>query len=230
VKLLALDAATEQCSVALRIDAHCISRSVVTPRGHAELILPMIDEVLDEAGLKLNQLDAIAFGRGPGAFTGVRIAIGVVQGLAFACDLPVIGISNLAAVAQRCPVITGEILVCMDARMNEVYWGRFKFADDGLVTSTSDEQVSSPETVIALTASVTPAFAMTIGTGLSAYPALREHFRKISSDATALPHAVEIAKLGERDFERGLAVDAAHAQPVYLRDQVTHVKPASTVS
>ena len=225
MKLLAIDTATEQCSVALCVDDRCITRGVVIPRGHAELILPMIKEVLDEAGINLKQLDAIAFGRGPGAFTGVRIAIGVVQGLAFACDLPVIGISNLAAVAQQSPVVDGELLVCMDARMNEVYWGHFRFDDGALVVAAGDEQVTAPEVVIDAARADGNEPTQALGTGFNAYPVLREYFSRRPINETALPHAKEIARLAMRDFKLGLAVDAAHAQPVYLRDRVTHTHP-----
>ncbi len=222
MKLLAIDTATEQCSVALCIDQACITRSVQTARGHADMILPMIQEVLVESGLTMNQLDAIGFGRGPGGFTGVRIAVGVVQGLAFACDIPVVGVSNLAAVGQQAPS-GNEILVCMDARMNEVYWGSFRFAEDGLVVPTSIEQVSAPEKVIELFRNDQRISAAALGTGFLAYPALHEYFHKSVIDNAALPRAIDIAKLAIRDFNLGLAVTAAEAQPVYIRDQVAHV-------
>lgn len=225
MKLLAIDTATEQCSVALLLDTHCITRCVRTPRAHAELILPMIQEVLMEAGIVMTQLDVIGFGRGPGAFTGVRIAIGVVQGLAFACDLPVVGVSDLAAVAQQLAPVEGEVLVCMDARMNEVYWGLFKYAADGLVVSSSIEQVTAPERVIQFVDEEQRMPAYVIGTGVDAYPVLREHFSQVHIHGDALPRAAEIAALAARDFYQGLAVTAAEAQPVYLRDQVTHVNP-----
>lgn len=223
MKLLAIDTATEQCSVALRYEGQCIERCVPTPRGHSELVLPMVQEVLTEANLSLQQLDAIAFGRGPGAFTGVRIAIGVAQGLAYACDLPVVPISNLAAVAQQAATTQGDILVCMDARMGEVYWGVFRVGNDGLVRSVSVERVSAPEQVV-LTSEFDPRAAL--GTGLRAYPVLRERFAALSVNDGALPSAAEIAVLAERDFAHGLALSAAAARPVYLRDQVTHVKSA----
>jgi len=223
LKILAIDTATEQCSVALKVGDHSITRGTVTPRGHADLILPMIQDVLDEAGITLKQMDVLAFGRGPGAFTGVRIAVGVIQGLGFASDLPVIGISNLAAVAQQSARGHAEILVCMDARMGEVYWGRFQSNDDGPVTSLSVEQVSAPERVIESQRhdKWTPVIA--VGTGFGAYPALLHHFAGCELNATALPHAREIALLASRDYRLGLAVQAAQAQPIYLRDQVTHV-------
>src|ERR1700754_1376826 len=121
MKILAIDTATERCSVALRIDGAVIERSVDTPRGHADLILPMLGELLAEGGVTLKQLDGVAYGRGPGGFTGVRIAVGVVQGLAFGADLLTAGVSNLAAVAQQVAKPGGRLLVCMDARMGEGY-------------------------------------------------------------------------------------------------------------
>lgn len=229
MKLLAIDTATEQCSVALLIDDRCITRCVRMPRGHAELILPMIQEVLAEAGITIKQVDVIGFGRGPGAFTGVRIAVGVVQGLAFACDIPVIGISNLAAVAQQVISSQGEILVCMDARMAEVYWGMFKSVD-GLVVASSVEQVSKPEQVIQYINDTKQTPAIALGTGFDAYPVLSEHFQDRVADAGALPRAEEIALLAAHDFKLGRMVSAAEAQPVYLRDQVTNVNASRGVS
>lgn len=223
MKLLAIDTATEQCSVALRDAGRSIARCVPTPRGHTELILPMVQEVLTEAGLTLSQLDAIAFGRGPGAFTGVRIAIGVAQGLAYGSGLPLVPISNLAAVAQRAGGSATHILVCMDARMGEVYWAVFGTDEQGLVIPLSEERVSAPEEVV-VSSELTPQIGL--GTGFRAYPILRERFAALAIDDQALPRAAEIAMLAERDFGRGLAVNAMAAEPVYLRDRVTHVKSA----
>src|SRR5690606_41346453 len=125
--LLALDTATEACSVALLHEGRVLSRYEVAPRLHAQRLLPMVQEVLDEAGIAIAALDAIAFGRGPGAFTGVRIAIGVVQGLAFALDRPVLPVSNLAVLAQRAHRESGasQVAAAIDARMDEIYWGCF---------------------------------------------------------------------------------------------------------
>jgi len=226
LKKLAIDTATEQCSVALRIDDATLTRGVVTPRGHADLVLPMVQEVLTEAGLTLQQMDVLAFGRGPGAFTGVRIAIGVIQGLAFAADLPVIGVSNLAAVAQQASINGAEILVCMDARMGEVYWGRFQL-EAGFVTPLSTEQVSAPERVIESHRNENWMPKIAAGTGFGAYPLLAQHFAGCELNATSLPHAREVALLASRDYQLGLAVSPEQAQPVYLRDQVTHVAAAS---
>jgi tRNA threonylcarbamoyladenosine biosynthesis protein TsaB len=223
LKLLAIDTATEQCSVALLIDAHCVERCVPTPRGHTELVLPMVQEVLSESGLSLQQLDAIAFGRGPGAFTGVRIAIGVAQGLAYALGVPVLPVSNLAAVAQQAAAqlnVGEQVLVCMDARMGEIYMGVFALAADGLMVAVGAEQLLPPGQLRLDTAQV----RVGLGTGFRAYPLLREQCAALRLDDSALPRAREIAQLAARDHAAGLAVSPEQALPVYLRDQVVHVK------
>lgn len=220
VNLLAIDTATEQCSVALTDGAQCIERCVQTPRGHADLVLPMVQEVMAEAGLSFAQLNAIAFGRGPGAFTGVRIAIGVAQGLAFASGLPLLPVSDLAAVAQQAVVPVGAgILVCMDARMGEVYTGLFVREVDGLMQAHGIERVCRPEQV-----DVLDELAVGLGTGFRAYPVLRERYAGLTLIDDALPRASHIARLAVRDWDAGLAVSAELAAPVYLRDQVVHVK------
>src|SRR5690554_5815499 len=126
--LLALDTATEACSAALLHEGRVFHCAEVVPREHAQRLLPMIESLLQQAQIQLEQVDALVFGRGPGAFTGVRIATGMVQGLAFATGKPVIGISNLAALAQRAYREHGATQVCaaIDARMDEVYWGCYQ--------------------------------------------------------------------------------------------------------
>lgn len=150
MKILALDTATEACSAALLIDGRIIAREVETERGHGERILSMVDEVLTEGGLALAALDAIAFGRGPGGFTGVRLAASVTQGLAFAVERPVVPVSDLAAVAQRVldlePGID-RVIVCNDARMHEVYWACFERDPAGFAALVGDERVGAPGTV-----------------------------------------------------------------------------------
>jgi tRNA threonylcarbamoyladenosine biosynthesis protein TsaB len=218
MKLLAIDTATERCSVALLVDERIFAREAQTPRGHADLVLPMVDEVLAESGLALRQLDGLAYGRGPGAFTGVRIAVGVAQGLAYGAQLATVGISDLAAVAQQFAGSGARILVCMDARMNEVYWGRFETAPDGLVTAVASERVDRPEAVAAEDATV---FA---GTGFGAYPQLAAGRQSSSVHAAVLPHAREIARLAAAELRAGRGQPPDSAQPVYLRDQVATVK------
>lgn len=217
MKLLALDTATERCSVALWMDGEVIVRDTVTPRGHAELILPMIDAVLREGAVKLRDLDALAYGRGPGAFTGVRIAIGVVQGLAYGAGRPVVGISDLAAVAQA---QRGAVLVCMDARMSEVYWCSYAPDATGLMQPLGEERLSRPEAIAVLSEQVD----IVAGTALAAYPQLASRYDGIAQDPHALPHAREIARLAVRDVLAGRVHRAEDAMPVYLRDQVVAVQ------
>lgn len=149
MKILALDSATESCSAALFIDGRVITREKRLERGHAGHILAMADEVLGEAGVALATLSAIAFGRGPGAFTGVRLAASVTQGLAFGAGLPVVPVSDLRALAQRVlgsdPDVA-RVLACTDARMREVYWGCFE-RRDGLAAPLGDERLSKPDAV-----------------------------------------------------------------------------------
>jgi tRNA threonylcarbamoyladenosine biosynthesis protein TsaB len=217
MKLLAIDTATERCSVALLVDDRVIERATDTPRGHADLVLPMVDDVLSEAGLSLRQLDGLAYGRGPGAFTGVRIAVGVAQGLAYGAQLATVGISDLAAVAQQFAVAGARILVCMDARMNEVYWCRFTTMSGGLVQPQTPERVDRPDAVVPADATV---FA---GTGFGAHPQLAAG-HAVAVHAAALPHAREIARLAVAELVAGRGEPPDRAQPVYLRDQVATVK------
>jgi tRNA threonylcarbamoyladenosine biosynthesis protein TsaB len=218
MKLLAIDTATERCSVALLVDGRLTERATETPRGHADLVLPMVSEVLAEGGLTLQQLDGLAYGRGPGAFTGVRIAVGVAQGLAYGAQLATVGISNLAAVAQQFGVPGAKILVCMDARMNEVYWCRFEGTPDGLVRPTATERVDRPDAVEAEDATVF------VGTGFGAYPQLAGGRPDSAVHSTVLPHAREIARLAAEELRAGGGEPPERAQPVYLRDQVATVK------
>lgn len=219
-KLLAIDTATERCSVAARIEGAWFERSVDTPRGHADIVLAMIDEVLRESGTRPRDLAGVAYGRGPGGFTGVRIAIGVVQGFAFGAGLPTVGISNLAAVAQQVAGTGERVLVCMDARMQEVYWGLFCHDPaSGRVESAGAEYVSAPSGV-----NVDPSQVdAVVGTALPAYTALTERYAA-ARKVVALPRARDILLLAERELLAGRGRPASDAQPVYLRDQVAFVK------
>lgn len=219
MNLLAIDTATEQCSVAVRLDGRVFEHRVLTPRGHAEMLLPMVDKVMAEAGCALSDLDGLAFGRGPGAFTGVRIAVGAIQGISLGSGLPVVGISTLAAVAQQFATAGGAVLVCMDARMNEVYWGIYARQGNGTLALHGAEHVGAPESV----SLDGQAVVMGVGTGFQAYSLLKERFPGLRIDDAALPRASDIAFLGEMALQRGEGVRASEAQPVYLRDQVAWV-------
>ena len=219
--LLALDTATEACSVALLHDGKVLSHYDVIPRMHAQRLLPMIKQLLADAGVPLSALDAIAFGRGPGAFTGVRIAIGVVQGLAFALERPVLPVSNLAVLAQRALREHGAVQVAaaIDARMDEVYWGCYR-AIDGEMRLAGSEAVLPPQ-VAALPADASGDW---FGAGTGWGYGERIGVSLCGQNAAMLPHAEDLLTLARFAWERGEAVPADQAQPVYLRDKVATPK------
>ena len=219
--LLALDTATEACSVALLHDGKVTSHYEVAPRLHAQKLLPMIKQLLADAGVALNALDAIAFGRGPGAFTGVRIAIGVVQGLAFALDRPVLPVSNLAALAQGALRTRGaqQVAAAIDARMEEIYWGCYQ-ASAGEMRLVGREAVLPPEAVALPEGSGGEWFGA--GTGWSYGERLA--MPVAASDPSLLPDALDILSLAGYAWARGEAIAADLALPVYLRDNVATPK------
>ncbi|MFO7639918.1 MAG: tRNA (adenosine(37)-N6)-threonylcarbamoyltransferase complex dimerization subunit type 1 TsaB [Candidatus Competibacteraceae bacterium] len=222
MKLLALETATEACSAAVWVDGAVLERYELAPRRHAALILPMIDSVLAEAGLRAIQLDAIAFGRGPGAFTGVRIAVGIVQGIAFAADLPVVPVSTLAALALGAARETGQtrIAAALDARMGEVYWGCY-------ASSGADAELLGEEWVIPpATVSAPPGEWFGAGSGWATYGALLSRRLTVGGWLSeCYPHAGDVARLAADPRRRGDWMDAERALPVYLRNQVV-AKPA----
>lgn len=219
--LLALDTATEACSVALLHDGQRYSRYEVIPRLHAQRLLPMVQEVIAEAGITLAAVDAIAFGRGPGAFTGVRIAAGVMQGLAFALDKPVLPVSSLAMLAQRAWRERGvtRVAAAIDARMNEVYWGCYRL-EEGEMRLAGAEAVLAPERVELPRVASGDWF----GAGTGWDYAERLAVPVSGHDASLLPHAEDMLSLAEFAWQRGEAIEASLAQPVYLRDNVATPK------
>ncbi|MHB8813622.1 MAG: tRNA (adenosine(37)-N6)-threonylcarbamoyltransferase complex dimerization subunit type 1 TsaB [Steroidobacteraceae bacterium] len=227
MRLLALDTATEGCSAALLIEDRMLTREEELARGHAERILPMVDELLAEAGIGLSGLDAIAFGRGPGSFTGVRLAASVTQGLAFGAGLGVVAISDLSALAQRVFDEDGSVtrsLVCNDARMQEVYWGCFERGSDGLAIARGPERVDPPQSVAPPPAWLS---AAGLGRGFSAYPALRALPGVVVRGDwdRLLPRAAEVARLAVPELTAGRLLDPDAAVPVYLRDDVARPPP-----
>jgi tRNA threonylcarbamoyladenosine biosynthesis protein TsaB len=220
MKILALDTATEACSVALGIGERCIERYVELERGHAEQLLPMIDAVLAEGGIGLGSLDAIAFGRGPGGFTGVRLAASVAQGLAFGAEVGVVPISDLAAVAQRVVQLDSavhRVLVANDARMREVYWSLFEAG--GPLRATGSEHVSASSEVALPEVGGTWAAA---GRGLRAWPDLAKRCSEAGAMlyADLLPRASEVLTLARPAVAARQVLDPADALPVYVRDRV----------
>ena len=217
MKLLAFETATEACSVAIYVDGDVRERFELAPRRHAELSLPWAEQLLAEAGIAKSQLDAIAIGRGPGAFTGVRLAIAIAQGIALALDRPIVPVSTLAALAMQSD---GErILASIDARMGEVYSAAFARDGDDLVALTT-ETVGAPDAV------VMPADAHAwhgVGTGFGAGEGALQHRLGpglSAVDATALPHAADVARLAALAFARGEALAPERVEPAYLRDNV----------
>ncbi|HKC16093.1 MAG TPA: tRNA (adenosine(37)-N6)-threonylcarbamoyltransferase complex dimerization subunit type 1 TsaB [Steroidobacteraceae bacterium] len=227
MKLLALDTATECCSVALWQDGEVQIRERKAERGHGAHILNMIDEALATAGWSLGSLDAIAFGRGPGAFTGLRLAASLTQGLAYAAGLPVIPVSDLRALAQQAltiPQPPARTLACLDARMGELYWAGFDCVG-GYARAATAEAVAGPEAVIAAARLwLDGRSAAGAGPGYLAHPQLASGFSPPLQPILAqlAPHAREIARLAAHDG-LALAVPAEQALPVYLRDNVALV-------
>lgn len=230
MKLLAFELSTEACSVALWVDGDVRERHEIAPRRHAELALPWADALLAEAGLAKSQLDAIAVGRGPGAFTGVRLGISIAQGIALALDLPALPVSTLAALAMRSlplPEHSGagqRVLAAIDARMQEVYAAAYVFdaGDDGLLVprALDAERVQPPD---AVTLPDDGDGWLGVGTGFAAQAgALHERLgaRLHAVDAEALPHAGDVARLAHGAWRRGDAVAPDLLEPAYLRNNV----------
>lgn len=223
-RILAIDTVTEGCSAALLQGDEVLEQFEITPRGHTQRILPMVDALLAEAGCSLQQIDAIAFDRGPGSFTGLRITAGVVQGLAYGADRPVIPISSLAALASAHYRKSGalKILAAIDARMQEVYWGIYQIDETGCPQRQGEEQVLAPEALPDV-----EGVWSGVGSGWAAYgDLLKDRFtgQVEQIDGEALPQAGEIARLALTELRAGKVLPPEKAQPVYLRNQVVHQK------
>jgi len=225
MNLLVIDTATEACSVALEVKGLVFSRFEICPQQHSQRILPLVDEVLKEARVKLSELDYLAFGRGPGSFTGVRIATGILQGLALGTGLPVVGISTLAAMAQQAIAQHtlaqehgAQITCAIDARMSEVYFARY-VNESGLARLLDQEQVLPPDEALAFIER-----SVGVGTGWQAYPQLNEPALVAVAADILYPNALFMLPLAKQAFANGEACEAEQIQPVYLRDKVTWKK------
>lgn len=220
MKLLAVETSTQACSAALWIDGEVYERFEIAPREHTKIILPMIDHLMSEAELLPNQLDALAFSRGPGSFTGVRIATGVIQGIAYGADLPVVPVSTLAAIAHHFFKHSNEqvAFTAMDARMDEIFWAVYQKNELGFPRLLGNEAVTPAEQI------VFPSLkGYGVGSGWEVYQATLSE--KIGSylngmDANHLPRAGAVAELGAHGTTNGLIVPVEKAIPVYLRDKV----------
>ncbi len=220
MNILAIETATDACSAALYCNGEINELFELAPREHTRIILPMIEQLLSSSTLSLQQIDYFAFGRGPGAFTGVRIATGVIQGLAYAVDRQVLPVSTLAALAygtyrrrqhQR-------ILVAMDARMGEVYWGGYAVDDKGEIELGLAEEVIAPKNI------TMPEEKLWIGCGNGWECYDLDRSALISLDDNLYPHAQDIARIAAQYAVEGRGVNAAEALPVYLRDNVAKKK------
>jgi len=222
MKLLVLDTSTEYCSAALWLDGQIRARRVLAGQGHSSLLLPMVDALLRESDIRLRQLDCIAYGAGPGSFTGLRIACAVTQGLAFGADLPVVGVSTLESIAGQ----TGadKVLAVLDARMAEVYWAAYQRESSHPDKHQGWRAICEP--ALALPESVdVPDGNDWVGAG-NGFAALGEVLRPrlearlARIDDTLMPDAAAMAPFAVRAFEQGGGMDAALAAPIYLRDKV----------
>jgi tRNA threonylcarbamoyladenosine biosynthesis protein TsaB len=221
IRLLAIETATAACSAALYLDGEIAERHALAPRQHAALVLPMIESLLVEADLKPGQLDAIAFGRGPGSFTGVRIAASVVQGIALGAGLPVIAVSTLAALAAGTIRETGAqgVLVALDARMEEVYWGVYQGVAKRFPVLVGKEAVCKPEAVDLPSGGVW----IGAGSGWDSYGITlveRAGDRVVRLLPDLEPRALDIAGLAVDKFGRKEVLAPDAAIPIYLRDNV----------
>lgn len=226
LRILAIDTATESCSVAVWNEGVVASRFEISPREHTQKILPMVKSALEEANLTLQSLDVLAFGRGPGSFTGVRIGVGVAQGIALGAELPMIGISSLATMAEGVFRTTGikQVLVAIDARMGEIYCAQYQRNDEGIWLGEETEAVMKPEHFVEALQSTTGTWAMA-GTGWQAYPELKEGllFTVVETDIT-LPARQDMLPLAVVAWHEGKATRVEEAEPVYLRNEVTWKK------
>ena len=214
--ILAVETSTELASVALLQNDRLLAREASQVQTHSQSLLPMVQALLADAGIRLADCDAIAFGAGPGSFTGVRTACGVVQGLAFGAGLPVVSVGTLDAMAEACREKTGalDVLCVLDARMGEVYWAQFRHGAGGWQTVVAP-RLSSP-------AEVAPGGpVLACGNGLAAYAdAFSGRDFMAGAAAGIMPHAAQIAALARLAVARGDTLEASAAQPVYLRNKV----------
>jgi tRNA threonylcarbamoyladenosine biosynthesis protein TsaB len=216
--ILAIETSSELASCALLLDATVLSREAGGVRTHSQSVLPMVQDLLREAGIALADVAAIAFGAGPGSFTGVRTACGVAQGLAFGAGLPVVPLVTLEAMAEACRARSGasEVLAVLDARMGEVYWAQYRYAG-GAWQVVREPALSGPDAV-----QPTPVDGLAAcGNGFAAYPdAFAGKAFAQDADTSVVPHARDMAPLGAAALAAGRGVAASQAQPLYLRNKV----------
>jgi len=223
LNILAIDTATEACSVALETKTGIVSRFEVCPQEHSRKLLPMVKEVLQQASLSLNDLDALAVGAGPGSFTGVRIAMGMIQGLAFGATLPIVKVSTLQAMAQQTAKQENcsEVVALIDARMSEVYFGHYMANEQGILQLQGEELVIPPEELLAGPLAGLNNYGLA-GTGWQAYEALKSKMEKPVS--VLYPSAEFMLPKAKQLWQSGECYQPANVEPTYLRDKVTWKK------
>lgn len=218
-KILAIETSTDACSVALHNGNKIIDRFAIAPQQHTKIILPMIQELLTETKLTLKQLDAIAFGCGPGSFTGARLAASITQGIALGANLPVLQISSLRALAQETLVELGKtkVYVAQDARMQEIYWGEYQVDPNGIMQAITPDQLMSPMQIKNI---VNYDFAC-VGQAWKIYrDILSERCNMYQIEFKIYPQAKYLAQIAASDFAKGLAVSPEEALPTYLRENI----------
>lgn len=236
MNILYIDSATEACTAAVWMNGAVLAAFELAPRAHTNRLLPMAEELLSEAGITYDQLDLVAFGRGPGSFTGVRIATACAQGMALGLGIPILGVSSLATLAQADAKKAqkdgnGIIHAALDARMGEVYYNRYRVDESGIVTPAGEERVTSPDLILAELATDAHRFEaeFATGSGFARYPALLTARPWKSRSPDAFPdarHAIELAAATPASQWQ----DPADATPIYLRNNVAQVKEAGQVT
>ncbi|WP_286269341.1 tRNA (adenosine(37)-N6)-threonylcarbamoyltransferase complex dimerization subunit type 1 TsaB [Thalassotalea hakodatensis] len=226
LNLIAIDTSTEGCSVALSWQGQLIEQFELCPQSHSTILLPMIDAALKQADCSLQQLDGLVFGQGPGSFTGVRIGVGVAQGLAFSAELPVVGVSTLQAMAQQAleQHKKTEVIAAIDARMSEIYLSAYRADEQGIMQPIVDETVIAPNKAADYLKQAFNA-PYGVGTGWQTY---QDSLAPLAGNAENIeilfPNAAAMLTLASVQFQAGNAVAAEQAQPVYVRDTVSWKK------
>lgn len=228
LNILCVDTSTEACSVAVLkqndIEQVIKDSFMLAPREHTTKILPTVESVLAEAQLTIKDIDVVAYGRGPGSFTGVRIGISIAQGLAFGLEKPMVGVSTLQAMAQQAYKTqqVSDVYAAIDARMGEVYYAHYQLVGD-LMTLQNEEVVIKPADILTLELTVIEKAAL-VGTGWKVYPELLDYFSVATLLDIEFPSSYYMLEQVIADMQQGLAVQPEIATPVYLRDKVTWKK------
>jgi len=223
MNLLALDTSSDACSVAVQADKDIFEKHVIRAKEHTNILIPMIQKLLHDAGVELQDLDAIVLGNGPGSFIGMRIAASVAQGLAFGSGLQIVPVSSMAAIAAEVmdAYSATEVVVAQDAHMNEVYLGTYRSDGDGLPAAVTDELILPIEQIDELT-NVSPPEFYAAGKGWTKYPSLLELNRAAIAEIVdvSYPRAVYLLPLGKRACQDGEAIEPENLMPAYIRTKV----------